>query len=99
MRVQVAFTAWAFTDAELAEVRREAQVELRDALAQAFIEVAPDPTAAAAAALAAMSVADGIALHAVSSGPWLSEAAQTAALEIAIDGLVGPPAAGRLPGG
>lgn len=90
-RMQIAFATRAAVAPALAEIQRTALAELRDALTEAFA-LAWGGNAPAGrcrhAAQAAVAVADGLALHAISSGGWLSARRLTATLELTLDALV-----------
>jgi AcrR family transcriptional regulator len=90
-RIHLAFAARAATTPELAHTQRDALTELHDAVTQAFATLWGDrasPATCALAAHAAIAAADGLALHAVSSGGWLPRRRQTATLELALDALM-----------
>ena len=90
-RVHLAFAARAATMPELARIQRDALAEIHTAVTQAFTTAWGDhasPGDCALAAHAAIAVADGLALHAVSSAGWLPRRRQTATLELALDALM-----------
>jgi len=88
-RVHLGFAARAATAPPLAETQRAALSRLRTGLAASFARATgAAPERCELAAHVAIAVADGLALHAVSSGGWLSGQAQRDALELAIDALV-----------
>jgi AcrR family transcriptional regulator len=90
-RIHLAFAVRAATMPQLAQTQRAALAEIHQAVTQTFAIAwghrvsSADCTLAAHAAIAA---ADGLALHAVSSGGWLPRRRQTAALELALDALM-----------
>lgn len=90
-RVHLAFAARAATTPELAKTQRAALAELHNGVAKAFADAwgrdVPRATCALAAH-AAIATGDGLALHAVSSGDWLSKRRQTATLELVLDALM-----------
>lgn len=91
VRMQIAFAARAAVAPDLAEIQRTALTELREALVDAFALAWGDDARARRgrhAAGAAIAVADGLALHAISSDGWLSPRQLTAALELTLDALV-----------
>ena len=97
-RVHLAFAARAATTPDLARTQRAALAELHDAVANALADAWGDRVPRATCALAAhaaIATGDGLALHAVSSGGWLSRRKQKATLELALDALlsVGSPRA------
>lgn len=99
-RIQVAFAARAATSPALAEIQRSVLAEIHDALTEAFaLATAGAATAedCGSAARVAVAAVDGLALHAVSSGDWMSVRQLVAALELMLDALVPDPAATRLP--
>lgn len=90
-RVHLAFAARAATTPALAEIQRDALTEVRAGLEQAFASAWGDDATRAEvtlAAHAAIAVTDGIALHAVSSGSWLSRRRQREVLELALEAIV-----------
>lgn len=90
-RVQLAFAARAATAPELAGIQRSVLAEITDALTGAFDRAAAGtatPAQSRIAAQLAVAATDGLALHAVSSGGWLSTAQVSAALEFLLDALV-----------
>lgn len=90
-RVHLAFAARAATVPALARTQRMALDEIHRAITRAFTTAwGPDasPTRCALAAHAALAAADGLALHAVSSGRWLTKPRQTATLELVLDALL-----------
>lgn len=96
-RIQVAFAARAATSPMLAGIQRSVLTEITDALTGAFARAAAGAATLAqsrTAAQLAVAATDGLALHAVSSGGWLSAAQLSAALELLLDALV-PPASHR----
>jgi AcrR family transcriptional regulator len=91
IRVHLAFAARAATMPPLAATQRAALTELHDGVTLAFARAAGGrgPSAeSAAAAHAAMAVVDGLALHAVSSGGWLTRSRQLEVLAGAVDALM-----------
>lgn len=96
-RVQIAFAARAATSPALADIQRAVLTEINEALTEALTRAAAGNTTATQCRLAAqvaVAAADGLALHAVSSGGWLSARQLTAALELLLDALMRD-AAGR----
>jgi AcrR family transcriptional regulator len=90
-RMQIAFATRAAVAPALAEIQRTALTELREALADAFaLAWGHDAPAGRRrlAAQAAIAVADGLALHAISTSGWLSARRLTATLELTLDALV-----------
>jgi AcrR family transcriptional regulator len=90
-RVHLAFAARAATMPTLAEIQRTALAEIHDALTAAFTTAAGGRWSRASSARrahAALAIADGLALHAVSSGDWLSRRQQSAVLALALDALL-----------
>jgi AcrR family transcriptional regulator len=90
-RVHLAFAARAATTPELAQTQRALLAELHtavtDAFATAWRQRVPHTTCTLVAH-AAIAATDGLALHAVSSGGWISRRRQTAALTLALDALM-----------
>lgn len=90
-RIEVAFAARAATSPALAGIQRTVLAEINEALTEAFaLAAARSATAEQCrlAALVAVAAADGLALHAVSSGGWLATGQLTAALELLLDALM-----------
>jgi AcrR family transcriptional regulator len=90
-RIHLAFAARAATAPELARTQRGALVEIHDAVTDAFATAWSQRAARATCALAAhvaIATADGLALHAISSGGWLPRHRQMAALDLALDALM-----------
>jgi AcrR family transcriptional regulator len=90
-RIQVAFAARAATSPALAEIQRSVLTEINEALTEAFTLAAAGAATAEdcrSAARVAVAAADGLALHAVSAGGWLSARQLTAALDLLLDALV-----------
>ncbi len=84
------------TSPALAEIQRSVLTEIHEALTEAFtISTAGAATAVdcRSAARIAVAAVDGLALHAVSSGEWISARQLTAALDLMLDALVPDPAA------
>ncbi len=95
-RIQVAFAARAATSPALAEIQRSVLTEIHEALTEAFAHAAAGTVTAEncrSAARVALAAVDGLALHAVSSGDWISARQLTAALDLMLDALVPDPAA------
>jgi AcrR family transcriptional regulator len=95
-RIQVAFAARAATSPALAEIQRGVLTEIHEALTEAFAHAAAGTVKAEncrSAARVALAAVDGLALHAVSSGDWISARKLTAALDLMLDALVPDPAA------
>lgn len=91
VRVQLAFAAHAAHSPALADVQRTVLDEISDALAEAFAHAwGTDPPGARCrhAAQAALATADGLALHAVSSGARPRQPQLTAPLELLLDALM-----------
>ncbi|UPK75418.1 TetR/AcrR family transcriptional regulator [Nocardioidaceae bacterium SCSIO 66511] len=91
VRIHLAFAARAATVPGLATTQRAALAEMHEALADALNAAwgsAPGEVRAELAAHAALAMADGLALHAVSSGRWLSRREQAEALELGLDALL-----------
>lgn len=91
VRIHLAFAARAATAPELAATQRTALAEMHEALTDALASAwsdRMDEDAAALAAHAALAIADGLALHAVSSGRWLSRRTQSEALELGLDAVL-----------
>lgn len=90
-RIHLAFAARAATMPALAETQRAVLAEIHTALTRAFAlawglrDSHPRCTLAAHAAIAA---ADGLALHAVSSGGWPSARRQRETLDLTLDALL-----------
>lgn len=101
-RIHLAFATRAATTPALADIQRGALDEIHRALTEAF-ELAwgsrVSRTRCALAAHAALAAADGLALHAVSSGGWLSARRQSATLGLALDALVSVGRPGASAGG
>jgi AcrR family transcriptional regulator len=90
-RIQLAFAARAATSAALADIQRTVLTEITEALTKAFTLAAVGSATTEqceVAAHVAVAAADGLALHAVSSGGWLSAPQLAAALEVLLDALV-----------
>jgi AcrR family transcriptional regulator len=87
-RVHLAFAARAATMPALAEIQREALAEMHAALIEAFRLAGRTRAESARAAHAALAVADGLALHAVSSGGWLGRRQQAAVLAATLEALL-----------
>lgn len=89
-RLHLAFAARAAASPALAETQRAALAEIHEGLTEAFAAAwggGATRADASLAAHAAIAVTDGIALHAVSSGRWLSRRRQRDVLELALDAL------------
>jgi AcrR family transcriptional regulator len=90
-RVHLAFAARAATMPQLARTQRVALAEIHEAVTETFATAwghRASHAQCALAAHAAIAAADGLALHAVSSGGWLPRRRQTATLELALDALM-----------
>lgn len=90
VRIHLAFAARASTMPALAAIQRDALTEIHQALTEAFAAAGRGKTARSAcvrAAHAALAVADGVALHAVSSGGWITPRQQSAVVGVTLDGL------------
>lgn len=92
-RVMVAFAARATTSPTLADIQRAALGELHEAIARHFA-LAWGIKATAAhcqrAAHAVIALADGLALHALSTPGWLSARRMTDTLDLVVDALLVP---------
>ena len=100
-RVHLSFAARAATVPDLAATQRRAIGEIHGALAAAFAAAAGAGASTATCGLAAqvaLATADGLALHAVSSGGWLPRSRQAAALGLAVDALLAVLGAEPAPG-
>lgn len=91
-RIHLAFAARAATTPAMAQIQQAALTEihrgLREAFAAAWGQGATDDDVELAAH-AAIAITDGLALHAVSSGRWLSRRRQLETLELALDAILG----------
>jgi AcrR family transcriptional regulator len=90
-RIQIAFAARAATSPALAHIQRTVLTEITEALTEAFADAAAGSATAAqcqVAAQVAVAAADGLALHAVSSGGWISAQQLSAALEFLLNVLL-----------
>lgn len=90
-RIQVAFSAAAANSPELAKIQRTVLAEIHRELTQAFTVgwgKAASAEQCRQAAHVALAVVDGLALHAVSSGTWLSARAQSDALALLLRSLL-----------
>jgi AcrR family transcriptional regulator len=90
-RIMVAFAARAATSPALADIQRTVLTEINEELTEAFTLAAAGRATAEQCTLAAhvaVAAADGLALHAVSSGGGMSTRRLTAALELLLDALV-----------
>lgn len=89
-RIHLAFAARAATAPALAATQRAALAEMHDALTAAFATAWGDQLddSAALAAHGAIALADGLALHAITSGRWLSRRRQTDALAMGLDAIL-----------
>lgn len=88
--VYLAFTAGAATSPSLASIQQAILAELHTALADAFATAWGDDVPRARCRLAAHAVialADGLALHAVTTAGWLGPRQLTGAVEMVLDGL------------
>lgn len=101
VRIQLAFAARAATAPALADIQRGVLTEVMCELAEAFSTAGGGGVAGGggagggkpvewsrSAARLALAATDGLALHAVSSGGWLSTSEQGAALEHLLDALL-----------
>ncbi|UYM07727.1 TetR/AcrR family transcriptional regulator [Solicola gregarius] len=90
-RIHLAFAARAATDPTLASTQQAALAEIHVALTDAFVRAwgtrTPKDTAELAAHVA-IAIADGLALHAVSSGRWLTRRTQSEALGLGINAVL-----------
>jgi AcrR family transcriptional regulator len=94
-RIHLAFAVRAAAMPGLAAIQRAALSELHGGLTDAFGLAWAGRTTRAdcqRAAQAAMACADGLALHAASSGGWLTRQRMRSALELTLDALVAIPA-------
>lgn len=90
-RIHLAFAARAATAPALATTQRAALAEIHEALTDAFATAwgaHPKDDSAALAAHAAIAIADGLALHAITAGRWLSRRRQTEALGMGLDAIL-----------
>lgn len=90
-KVYLAFAAAAATSSALAAIQRSVLAELHTALTDAFTLAWGDGVPAArrrAAAHAVIALADGLALHAVTTTGWLGHRALTDAADLVIDALL-----------
>lgn len=90
-RIHLAFAARAATKPELAQIQRASLAELHAGVTDAFTLAwngRASRASSAVAAHAAIAIADGLALHAVSSESWLPPRRQTACLNFALDALM-----------
>ncbi len=90
-RIQLAFAARAATSPALAEIQQTVLTEITEALTDAFARAAAGSATAQRCTLTArvaVAAADGLALHAVSSGGGIPAPELTAALELLLDALV-----------
>ncbi len=90
VRVHLALAAQAATTPALAELQRAALTEMHDALVAVFARAWGDRAGAPAAeaARAALALADGLALHAVSSGRLTAPREQERALAFGVRALL-----------
>lgn len=91
VRIQLAFASRAATSPALAGIQRAVLTEINDALTEAFVAAAAGNATTEHCRLAAhvaVAAADGLALHAVSSGGWISASQLAAALDLLLDALV-----------
>lgn len=89
-RIQVAFAARAATSQALADIQRTVLGEVHEALSAAFalaLDRDVPVERCRLAAHAALAVADGLAMHAVSTRRWLTASALNSTLELVLDGL------------
>ncbi|MDQ2852202.1 MAG: TetR/AcrR family transcriptional regulator [Actinomycetota bacterium] len=87
-RVQLAFAVRAMHEPTLAATQREVLGDLHGALRMAFAATGPgDPGRATLAAHAALAVADGLALHALSTVDWLTPHDVHAAVDLIVVSL------------
>jgi AcrR family transcriptional regulator len=90
-RIMVAFAARAATSPALADIQQTILAEINAKLTEVFTSAAAGRATAEQCTLAAhvaVAAADGLALHAVSSGGWISARQLTAALELLLDALL-----------
>jgi AcrR family transcriptional regulator len=90
-RVYVAFAAAAATAPSLAEIQQSVLTELHTALTDAFAAAwgnTATRTRCRLAAHAAIALADGLALHAVTTTGWLPSRHLTATVELVLDALL-----------
>lgn len=87
-RVQLAFAVRAMHQPSLADTQRAVLGELHDALSHALASTGRvTPQRSRIAAHAALALADGLALHALSAGRWLPERGVRDALQLVIEPL------------
>ncbi len=88
-RIQLEFAVHAIHNPDLAETQRTVLAELHQALCNAFDTSADqDPERSRLAAHAAIALADGLALHTVSTERWLSASQLNATVELVLDALL-----------
>lgn len=90
-RIVVAFAARAATSPALADIQQTVLTAINEELTEAFMLAAAGRATAEQCTLAAhvaVAAADGLALHAVSSGSGMTTDQLTAALELLLDALV-----------
>jgi AcrR family transcriptional regulator len=90
-RIHIAFATRAATSPALADIQRTVLTKITEALTEAFALTTAGSAAAEqcrVTAHVAVAAADGLALHAVSSGGWMSAPQLTAALELLLDALI-----------
>lgn len=87
-RVQLAFATRAIHEPALAETQRTVLGELHDALSNSFASIGQcGPEQSRLAAHAALALADGLALHALSTEGWLTNHRMRAALDLVLETL------------
>lgn len=90
-RVYLAFAAAAATSPSLAEIQQSVLTELHTALTDAFAQAwsnAATRTRCRLAAHATIALADGLALHAVTTTGWLRSRRLTATADLVIEALL-----------
>lgn len=93
-RIHLAFASRAATAPALAAIQRDVLADVTEQLAEAFRLAAGGQLTTARCTLAAhavLAVTDGLALHAVSTEPWLSRRRLTAILELTLDAVLPAP--------
>lgn len=91
-RIQLGFAVRAIHEPSLAATQRVVLGELHDALSHALAAAgSTTPHQAGLAAHAALALADGLALHALSTRNWLTPHESRAALEVLVRALVPVP--------
>jgi AcrR family transcriptional regulator len=90
-RVYMAFAAAAATSPNLADIQQAVLIELHTVLTDAFSQAwgdAASPARCRLAAHAAIALADGLALHAVTTTRWLRSRQLTGAVDLVLDALL-----------